>query len=179
MHRISVTFRTRNMLRILHGKLCSYLCQFMRPNICMTVYVIYSCNYVVVNLRFSGHIASNILNSGRVETVYSMLVFIPSQRILGICLAFTSAIYAQHMPSYCLQASVPPPGPGWVVGRGGHRHMQVGRLADADLIPDIRSKGLNIVIFRTTEGKNRDLYLDQFWSVPNPISRDRIVSLSI
>jgi hypothetical protein len=35
--------------------------------------------------------------------------------------------------------------------------MQVGRLADADLIPDIRSKGLNIVIFQTTEGKNRDL----------------------
>ncbi len=58
--------------------------------------------------------------------------------------------------------------------RGGHRHMQVGRLADADLIPDIRSKGLNIVIFRTTEGKNWDLYIDQFWSVPNPISRDRI-----
>jgi hypothetical protein len=52
--------------------------------------------------------------------------------------------------------------------------MQVGRLADADLIPDIRSKGLNIVIFRTTEGKNLDLYIDQFRSVPNPISRDRI-----
>ena len=52
--------------------------------------------------------------------------------------------------------------------------MQVGRLADADLIPDIRSKGLNIVIFRTTEGKNRDLYIDQFQLVPNPISRDQI-----
>jgi hypothetical protein len=52
--------------------------------------------------------------------------------------------------------------------------MQVGQLADADLIPDIRSKGLNIVIFRTTEGKNQDLYIDQFRSVPNTISRDRI-----
>jgi hypothetical protein len=52
--------------------------------------------------------------------------------------------------------------------------MQVGRLADADLIPDIRSKGLNIVIFRTTEGKHLDLYIDQFPWVPNPISRDRI-----
>ncbi len=55
------------------------------------------------------------------------------------------------------------------LNRGGHRHMQVGRLADANLIPDIWSKGLNIVIFRTTEGKNRDLYIDKFWSVPNPI----------
>jgi hypothetical protein len=58
--------------------------------------------------------------------------------------------------------------------RGGHRHMQVGRLADANLIPNIRSKGLNIVIIRTTEGKNQDLYIDQFRLVPNPISRDRI-----
>ena len=31
--------------------------------------------------------------------------------------------------------------------------MQVSRLADAELIPDIRLKRLNIVIFRTTEGK--------------------------
>jgi hypothetical protein len=52
--------------------------------------------------------------------------------------------------------------------------MQVSRLADADLIPNIRSKGLNIVIFRTTEGKNRDLYIDQFRSKLNPISRDQI-----
>jgi hypothetical protein len=59
--------------------------------------------------------------------------------------------------------------------RGGHRYMQVGRLADADLIPDIWSKGLNIVIFQTTEGKNRDLYIDQFPSVTNPISRDEIL----
>ncbi len=52
--------------------------------------------------------------------------------------------------------------------------MQVGRLANANLITDIRSKDLNIVIIRTTEGKNRDLYNDQFWLVPNPISRDQI-----
>ncbi len=53
--------------------------------------------------------------------------------------------------------------------------MQVGRLADADLIPDFHNiVSYNIVIFRTTEGKNRDLYIDQFWSVPNPISRDWI-----
>jgi hypothetical protein len=55
--------------------------------------------------------------------------------------------------------------------------MQVGRLADADQIPqipNIRSKALNIVIFRTTEGKNRDLYIDQFRSGGNPISRDQI-----
>jgi hypothetical protein len=52
--------------------------------------------------------------------------------------------------------------------------MQVGQLADADLIPEIRSKGLNILIFLTTEGQNRDLYIDQFRSVPNPISRDQI-----
>jgi hypothetical protein len=94
-----------------------------------------------------------------------MFVFLPSQRILGICLAFTSAIYTHSIchPTACRLQS--PPGPGWVVGRGGHRHMQVGRLADADLIPDIRSKESNIVIFRTTEGKKRDLYLDQFRSV--------------
>jgi hypothetical protein len=52
--------------------------------------------------------------------------------------------------------------------RGGHRHMQVGRLANADLIPDIRS---NIIIFQTTEGKTQDLHIDQFRLVPNPISR--------
>ncbi len=38
------------------------------------------------------------------------------------------------------------------IPRGGHRHMQVGRVVDVDLIPNIRSKGLNIV-FQTTEGK--------------------------
>jgi hypothetical protein len=28
------------------------------------------------------------------------------------------------------------------VSRGGHRHRQVGRMPDTDLIPDIRSKGV-------------------------------------
>jgi hypothetical protein len=50
--------------------------------------------------------------------------------------------------------------------------MQFGRLAEADLISDILSKGLNIEICRTTKGKYQDLYIDQFQSVP--ISRDRI-----
>jgi hypothetical protein len=54
--------------------------------------------------------------------------------------------------------------------RGGHRHMQVGRLADANH----SIERINIVIILTTEGKNQDLYIDQFRSVANPISRDRI-----
>ncbi len=47
-------------------------------------------------------------------------------------------------------------------------------MPDTDRIPDIRSNEWNIEFFRKTEGKNRDLYLDRFRSVPNPISRERI-----
>jgi hypothetical protein len=39
---------------------------------------------------------------------------------------------------------------------------------------DIRPKGLNIIIFRTTEGKNKDLYIDRFSSFPIPLSSDRV-----
>jgi hypothetical protein len=31
---------------------------------------------------------------------------------------------------------------GHLVGRGGHRHRQVGRMPDTDLKPDLRSKGV-------------------------------------
>jgi hypothetical protein len=39
----------------------------------------------------------------------------------------------------------------WHGIRGGHRHRQVGRMPDTDLIPDIRSKGVKYHIF----SKNR------------------------
>jgi hypothetical protein len=53
----------------------------------------------------------------------------------------------------------------------GHRHWQVGRMHDTDLIHDIRSKGVKD---RKTEGKDLALYRDLCWSLTIPISRDRI-----
>jgi hypothetical protein len=36
---------------------------------------------------------------------------------------------------------------GEVAFRGGHRHRQVGRMPDTDLIPDLRSKGVKYRFF--------------------------------
>jgi hypothetical protein len=47
-------------------------------------------------------------------------------------------------------------------------------MPDTDRITDIRSNEWNIKFFQKIEGKNQDLYLDQFRSLPNPISRDQI-----
>jgi hypothetical protein len=58
--------------------------------------------------------------------------------------------------------------------RGWHRHRQVGRMLNNDLIPNIQLKGWNIVFFRKTKRKDRALYLNRFRSLSNPISRDRI-----
>ncbi len=39
----------------------------------------------------------------------------------------------------------------WI--RGGHRHLQIGRMLDIDLIPDLRSKGVKGLTFWKTEIK--------------------------
>ncbi len=61
---------------------------------------------------------------------------------------------------------------GWGdTNRGGHRHRQVVRMHDTDLIPDIRLKGVKYHIFSKNR-RRRSCPLPR--SLTNPISRDQI-----
>ncbi len=42
----------------------------------------------------------------------------------------------------------------------GHQHLQIGRMLNSDLVPDLRSKEINVELFRKTEIKDCAFYLD-------------------